>query len=145
MLKERRRLILVVRETPLSLIHLRNLTALAECGAVVLPAAPSFYARPADIESLCATVTERIVALVCPEAEHYEWGGGVLGRRRPASVAAIRIDGANPPHERRIPNPPAVRVDVSARGRTPLRQGTFGPESCISDFFCNFVRYRSIT
>ena len=74
MLKERRRLILVVRETPLSLIHLRNLTALAECGAVVLPAAPSFYARPADIESLCATVTERIVALVCPEAEHYEWG-----------------------------------------------------------------------
>ncbi len=64
MLKERRRLILVVRETPLSLIHLRNLTALAECGAVVLPAAPSFYARPADIESLCATVTERIVALV---------------------------------------------------------------------------------
>ena len=64
MLKERRRLILVVRETPLSLIHLRNLTALAECGAVVLPAAPSFY----------ATVTERIVALVCPEAEHYEWG-----------------------------------------------------------------------
>ena len=72
MLKERRRLILVVRETPLSLIHLRNLTALAECGAVVLPAAPSFYARPADIESLCATVTERIVALVCPEAEHYE-------------------------------------------------------------------------
>ena len=69
-----RRLILVVRETPLSLIHLRNLTALAECGAVVLPAAPSFYARPADIESLCATVTERIVALVCPEAEHYEWG-----------------------------------------------------------------------
>ena len=45
-----------------------------ECGAVVLPAAPSFYARPADIESLCATVTERIVALVCPEAEHYEWG-----------------------------------------------------------------------
>jgi len=74
MLKERRRLVFVVRETPLSLIHLRNLTALAECGAVVLPAAPSFYARPADIESLCATVTERIVALVCPEAEHYEWG-----------------------------------------------------------------------
>ena len=74
MLKERRRLILVVRETPLSLIHLRNLTALAECGAVVLPAAPSFYSRPADIESLCATVTERIVAHVCPEAEHYEWG-----------------------------------------------------------------------
>ena len=74
MLKERRRLILVVRETPLSLIHLRNLTTLAECGAVVLPAAPSFYSHPADAESLCATVTERIVALVCPSAERYEWG-----------------------------------------------------------------------
>ena len=80
-----------------------------------------------------------------PRSRALRMGGGVLGRRRPASVAAIRIDGANPPHERRIPNPPAVRVDVSARGRTPLRQGTFGPESCISDFFCNFVRYRSIT
>ena len=80
-----------------------------------------------------------------PRSRALRMGGGVLGRRRPASVAAIRIDGANPPHERRIPNPPAVRADVSARGRTPLRQGTFGPESCISDFFCNFVRYRSIT
>ena len=80
-----------------------------------------------------------------PRSRALRMGSGVLGRRRPASVAAIRIDGANPPHERRIPNPPAVRADVSARGRTPLRQGTFGPESCISDFFCNFVRYRSIT
>ena len=77
MLKERRRLILVVRETPLSLIHLRNLTTLAECGVVVLPAAPSFYSHPADVESLCATVTERIMALVCPSAERYEWGGDV--------------------------------------------------------------------
>lgn len=74
MLKERRRLILVVRETPLSLIHLRNLTTLAECGAVVLPAAPSFYAHPCDIGSLCASVTERIVALVCPSAGRFEWG-----------------------------------------------------------------------
>ena len=74
MLKERRRLILVVRETPLSLIHLRNLTTLAECGAVVLPAAPSFYAHPRDIGSLCASVTERIVALVCPSAGRFEWG-----------------------------------------------------------------------
>ncbi len=76
MLKERRRLVVVVRETPLSLIHLRNLVTLTECGAVVLPAAPSFYSGPADIESLCATVTERIVALVCPSAERYEWGDG---------------------------------------------------------------------
>ena len=40
----------------------------------VTAASGAVYARPADIESLCATVTERIVALVCPEAEHYEWG-----------------------------------------------------------------------
>ena len=83
MLKERRRLVVVVRETPLSLIHLRNLTTLAECGAVVLPAAPSFYSRPAEIESLCATVTERIVSLVCPSAARYEWGADV----EPASPA----------------------------------------------------------
>ena len=53
MLKERRRLVLVVRETPLSLIHLRNMTALTEAGAVVLPASPGFYARPSSIEELC--------------------------------------------------------------------------------------------
>lgn len=52
MLKERRRLVLVVRETPLSLIHLRNMTALTEAGAVVLPASPGFYARPSSIEEL---------------------------------------------------------------------------------------------
>ena len=56
MLKERRPLVLVVRETPLSTIHLRNLTLLSECGAVVLPASPSFYSRPADIEALWLSV-----------------------------------------------------------------------------------------
>ncbi len=61
MLKERRRLVLVVRETPLSLIHLRNMTALTEAGAVLLPTSPSFYSRPAKIsEDLCRTVTERV-------------------------------------------------------------------------------------
>lgn len=74
MLKERRRLILVVRETPLSLIHLRNMTTLTEAGAVILPAAPSFYSRPESIEALCLTVTERIVALLGISAPHYTWG-----------------------------------------------------------------------
>ena len=59
MLKERRRLVFVVRETPLSLIHLRNMAALTEAGAVILPASPSFYAAPQGVEELCGTVADR--------------------------------------------------------------------------------------
>ena len=73
MLKERRRLVVVVRETPLSLIHLRNMTTLTEAGAIVLPASPSFYSRPTDIEELCSTVTERIVSLLGIDVPHFEW------------------------------------------------------------------------
>ncbi len=60
-LKERRPLILVPRETPLSLIHLRNLTAVAEAGATVLPAAPGFYHRPAAVTDLVDFVVQRIL------------------------------------------------------------------------------------
>ncbi len=74
MLKERRRLIFVVRETPYSLIHLRNMTTLTEAGAVILPATPSFYSHPATIEEVCQTVTERVVAMLGIEGERYEWG-----------------------------------------------------------------------
>ena len=73
MLKERRRLIFVVRETPYSLIHLRNMTTLTEAGAVILPATPSFYSLPTDIEAVCRTVTERITAMLGLECERYEW------------------------------------------------------------------------
>lgn len=58
-LKERRRLILVVRETPLSLVHLRNMTAVTEAGAIVLPAVPSFYGQSATIEDAIDTVVSR--------------------------------------------------------------------------------------
>ena len=75
MMKERRRLIFVVRETPYSLIHLRNMTTLTEAGAVILPATPSFYSQPQDIEALCQTVTERITAMLGLEGKRYEWGG----------------------------------------------------------------------
>ena len=75
MLKERRRLIFVVRETPYSLIHLRNMTALTEAGAVILPATPSFYSLPQDVEAVCRTVTDRIVAMLGVENNRYEWGG----------------------------------------------------------------------
>lgn len=74
MLKERRRLLFVVRETPYSLIHLRNMTALTEAGAVILPASPSFYSKPHDVESLCRSVTERIVSILDIESPRYRWG-----------------------------------------------------------------------
>jgi 4-hydroxy-3-polyprenylbenzoate decarboxylase len=60
-LKERRPLLLVPRETPLSLIHLRNLTAVTEAGAVVLPAAPGFYHRPAQIGQLVDFIVQRVL------------------------------------------------------------------------------------
>jgi 4-hydroxy-3-polyprenylbenzoate decarboxylase len=60
-LKERRKLILVPRETPFSLIHLRNLTAVTEAGAVVIPAAPGFYHRPTSIDQLIDFIVQRIV------------------------------------------------------------------------------------
>ena len=60
-LKERRKLVLVVRETPLSHIHLENMLAVTRAGAVVLPAAPSFYFRPATVEALADTVVARVL------------------------------------------------------------------------------------
>ncbi len=75
MLKERRRLIVVVREAPYSLIHLRNMTTLTEAGAVILPASPSFYSHPATLHDAVMTVVERIMAHVGVNAPHYEWEG----------------------------------------------------------------------
>ena len=60
-LKERRRLILVPRETPLSLVHLRNLVAVTEAGAVVLPAAPGFYHRPEAVSELVDFIVQRVL------------------------------------------------------------------------------------
>lgn len=60
-LKERRKLVLVPRETPLSLVHLRNLTAVTEAGAVVVPAAPGFYHRPAAVAELVDFIVQRVL------------------------------------------------------------------------------------
>jgi len=60
-LKERRKLILVPRETPLSLVHLRNLTLATEAGAIVLPAMPGFYHKPAKVSDLVDFVVQRIL------------------------------------------------------------------------------------
>lgn len=75
-LKERRPLILVPRETPLSLIHLRNMTALTEAGAVIAPAAPGFYNRPADLAVLVDGFVGRLLHLagLAPLDPAYRWG-----------------------------------------------------------------------
>jgi flavin prenyltransferase len=62
-LKERRRLLLMVRETPLNLAHLRNMTAATEMGAIVFPPLPAFYHRPTTIDELVAESVERVLAL----------------------------------------------------------------------------------
>jgi len=75
-LKERRRLILVPRETPLSLVHLRNLTLATEAGAVVLPAAPGFYHKPRTVSDLVDFVVQRVLDHLCVEIELVKrWGG----------------------------------------------------------------------
>lgn len=74
MLKERRRLVLVVREAPYSLIHLRNLTTITEAGGIIIPASPSFYFEPHDIETLTMTVSTRAVELLGIPVTHRKWG-----------------------------------------------------------------------
>jgi 4-hydroxy-3-polyprenylbenzoate decarboxylase len=75
MMKERRKLVLVVRETPLSQIHLENMLTVTRAGAVVLPAAPSFYSKPATIEALLDTVLGRVLdQLGLPNTLAPRWG-----------------------------------------------------------------------
>jgi len=73
-LKERRRLILVPRDTPLSLIHINNMKTLTEAGAIICPASPSFYSRPANFEALAATVVDRVLDLAGLEVATFRWG-----------------------------------------------------------------------
>ena len=75
MLKERRPLVLVPRETPLSLVHLRNLTAVAEAGAIVVPAMPAFYQKPESIDDLVGFVVGKVLDVL--EVDHNlfkRWG-----------------------------------------------------------------------
>jgi len=73
MLKERRRLILVPRETPYNLIHIRNMETLTCAGAIICPATPSFYCKPITINDLVITVVDRIISLAGFESESYRW------------------------------------------------------------------------
>ncbi|WP_314436180.1 UbiX family flavin prenyltransferase [Massilia timonae] len=75
-LKERRRLILMVRETPFNLAHLRNMTAVTEMGGIVFPPLPSFYHRPATIADMVEHTVDRVVDLLGIEnAQAARWGG----------------------------------------------------------------------
>ncbi|HEY0867115.1 MAG TPA: flavin prenyltransferase UbiX [Fimbriimonas sp.] len=83
-LKERRRLVVVPREMPYNLIMLRNLTALAEAGATILPASPAWYGRPDSLEALADTVVARILQSLGKE-QHVvrEWGVDGSAAERP--------------------------------------------------------------
>lgn len=75
-LKERRRLVLMVRETPFNLAHLRNMTAVTEMGGIVFPPLPAFYHRPQTIEQLIDDTVERVLAVLQIEAaQPTEWQG----------------------------------------------------------------------
>ena len=72
-LKERRKLILVARDTPLSLIHIRNMATITETGGIICPAVPSFYSKPKSIEEVAMTVVNRVIDLMGLENKSYRW------------------------------------------------------------------------
>lgn len=97
-LKEGRPLVLVLRETPLSEIHLQNMLALRRAGAVILPAAPGFYTRPRDLVELADSLVQRIVDHMGLDLRvHRRWREHVASRRtRPQQAATGRSqDGAD--------------------------------------------------
>ena len=73
-LKERRKLIIVARETPLSLIHINNMKTITETGGIICPATPSFYSNPKNFEELAETVIDRVITLADLENNSYSWG-----------------------------------------------------------------------
>ena len=75
-LKERRKLILMVRDTPYSLIHIKNMEQVTLAGGIICPATPSFYSMPKTIEELAATVVDRALDLAGIDIQSYRWGNG---------------------------------------------------------------------
>lgn len=73
-LKERRKLILVTREMPYSLIHLRNMELLTEAGAIICPGSPSFYGKPQTIDEVVMTVVDRVLKIAGFEFPSFTWG-----------------------------------------------------------------------
>jgi len=73
MLKERRKLILVTRDTPLNLIHIKNMETVTLAGGIICPATPSFYSKPKTFEELAKTVTDRALSLAGVEINSFRW------------------------------------------------------------------------
>lgn len=73
-LKERRKLICVVRDTPYNLIHIRNMEAITLAGGIICPATPSFYSKPTTVEEVAATVVDRVIDLAGLDNQAYRWG-----------------------------------------------------------------------
>ncbi len=73
-LKERRKLILVTRDTPLNLVHIRNMETITLAGGIICPACPSFYSQPQTIEEVAHTVIDRVIDLMGLSQNTYRWG-----------------------------------------------------------------------
>jgi 4-hydroxy-3-polyprenylbenzoate decarboxylase len=73
-LKERRKLILVIRETPYNLIHIKNMELVTLAGGIVCPATPSFYSKPKTIEALASTIIDRVLDLAGVNVKTFRWG-----------------------------------------------------------------------
>jgi 4-hydroxy-3-polyprenylbenzoate decarboxylase len=73
-LKERRKLICVVRDTPYNLIHIRNMETVTLAGGIICPATPSFYSKPKTIEQVAATVVDRVLDLAGFDIKTFRWG-----------------------------------------------------------------------
>ena len=74
-LKERRKLILMVRDTPYNLIHIKNMETVTLAGGIICPATPSFYSNPTTIEEVAATVVDRVIDLAGLPVHTFRWGG----------------------------------------------------------------------
>jgi len=72
-LKERRKLILMVRDTPYNLIHIKNMETVTLAGGIICPATPSFYSKPQSLEEVAATVVDRVLDLAGIEINTYRW------------------------------------------------------------------------
>jgi 4-hydroxy-3-polyprenylbenzoate decarboxylase len=74
-LKERRKLICVIRDMPYNLIHIRNMETVTLAGGIICPATPSFYSKPSTLEAVAATVVDRVIDLAGFDQKSFRWGG----------------------------------------------------------------------